>query len=177
ARTLTPSGPLPLSGKRRMYGARPANSLKDLIDESALIDYCSFAEALVGVHPDILSVEPNSAAHIQTNYLSPDSNTQFLAAILQSMGPAVPQGIANVAGLPPWATLMPLINEQTQQPYKKSDGLLNQYYPDWSPEVDQNMAPAVGTVHPLVKNDPSLGTDVSGFNLNTETNRPPPAQL
>jgi hypothetical protein len=177
ARKRTLSGPLPLSGKRRMYGVRPAASVKDLRDEEALVDTNSFAQALVGLHPDILSVEPNSGGHIQSNYVSQDSNTQFLAGLLQTMGPAAPAGMTNVSGAPPWATLTPLINDQTNQPYKKSDGMLNQYYPDWNQQVDQNMAPAVGTVHPLVKNDPTLGADITGFNLNDPNNQPPPELL
>ena len=78
--------------------------------------------------------------------------------------------MTNVSGATPWATLVPLINDQTQQPYKKSDGMLNQYYPDWDPQVDENMAPAVGGIHPFVKNDTSLGVDVTPFNLNDPNN-------
>ena len=177
ARARNPRGPLPLSGKRLRYGVRAARTQQDLRDESVLIDTNSHAEALVGLHPDILSIEPESGGHIQTNYVSQDSNTQFLAALLQTMGPAAPQGMANVSGATPWATLMPLINDATGQPYKKSDNMLNQYYPDWNPQVDQNMAPAVGSVHPLVKNDPTLGVDVTGFNLNDPGNQVPPEDL
>jgi hypothetical protein len=177
ARVLTPTGPLPLSGKRRFYGVPPAMTQSDLEDELALVDVTNHAETLVGLHPDLVSVDPDSAAHIQSNYVSQDSNTQFLASLLQTMGPAAPEGMPNVSGLPPWATLMPLIDDQTGQPYKKSDGQLNQYYPDWSAEVDENMAPAVGTVHPLVKNDSTLGVDVTGFNLNDPTQPIPPNVL
>ena len=77
----------------------------------------------------------------------------------------------------PWATLEPLVNDDTGQPYKKSDGKLNQYYPDWSPEVEQNMAPAVVSIHPLVKDDPSLGIDVTAYNLNDPNDQPSPSQL
>ena len=42
---------------------------------------------LSGVHPDILSVDPQSGEHIQVNYVHQDSNTQFLEGLLQSMGP------------------------------------------------------------------------------------------
>ncbi|HKU85560.1 MAG TPA: hypothetical protein VJV77_04400 [Casimicrobiaceae bacterium] len=177
ARAMTPSGPLPRSGKRRFYNLPPAMTQSDLEDELALVDITNHAEALVGLHPDILSVEPDSAAHIQTNYVSQDSNTQFLAALLQqTMGPAVPEGMTNLVARPPWATLKPLVNDATGQPYKKGDGQLNQYYPDWSPTVDANVGPAYTTVHPLVKNDPTLGVDVTGFNLN-DPNDPVPPEL
>ena len=177
ARAMTPSGPLPRSGKRRFYNLPPALTLSDLEDELALVDITNHAEALVGLHPDILAIEPNSAAHIQINYVSQDSNTQFLASLLQqTMGPAAPSGMTNLVAKPPWATLMPLVNDATGQPYKKSDGQLNQYYPDWSPTVDENVGPAYTTVHPLVKNDPTLGVDVTGFNLN-DPNDPVPPEL
>lgn len=65
ARILTPKGPLPLSGKRKLYGAPAATSLKDLQDETQLIDTMSFAQAIVGLHPDILSAEASSAGHIR----------------------------------------------------------------------------------------------------------------
>jgi hypothetical protein len=177
ARALTPDGPLPLSAKRRAYGVAPAMSQWDLQDEQALLDFNSQAEALVGLHPDLVSIERDTAAHIQANYVSPDSNTQFLAALLQTMGPAAPSGMTSVSGKPPWATLLPLVNDQTGQPYKKSDGKLNQYYPDWSPEVEQNMGPAVVSVHPLLKNDATLGVDVTGVNLNDPGQPIPPNVL
>lgn len=175
ARARTPAGVLPLSNKRRAYGVRAAASERDLRDEHALIDCTSHADALVGLHPDILSIEPGSAAFIQASYVGVDSNTQFLGELLRSMGPAVPQGMANVAGKPSWATLLPLMNPSTHppMPYKKRDGKLNQYYPDWSPRVDEGMASALGAVHPLVRNDASLGADVTGF---TQANPMPPSQ-
>ena len=173
ARIMQPTGPLSLSNKRKLYGIAPAMTQTDFEEELSLVDVCNQAETFVGLHPDLLSIDPNSAAHIQTNYVSPDSNTQFLTSLLQTMGPAAPAGTANVSVKPPWATLTPLIDDQTQQPYKKSDGMLNQYYPDWSSTVDENMAPAVGTVHPLVKNDPHLGIDITGFNLNDPDNPVP----
>src|SRR5262249_11845388 len=67
ARAHTPSGPLKLSGKRKRYGLRAALSEQDMREEQSLVDFSSHAEALVGLHPDILSLEPNSGAHIQNN--------------------------------------------------------------------------------------------------------------
>jgi hypothetical protein len=167
ARVRTAAGALPLSGKRRMYGLRAAVSAQDLLDEHALVDTNSHAEALVGLHPELLSLEPNSAAHVHHNYISVDSNTQFLAlAILPSLSPAVPQGSPNVSGA--WATLVPLMDDTKTPPVpvKLSDGKLNQYYPDWNPKVDQVAGPAMLSVHTLVKNDESLGVDVTGLNPN-----------
>jgi hypothetical protein len=190
ARVRTTEGPLPLSGKRRRYGVRAAASAQDLLEEHALIDTNSHAEALVGLHPELLSLEPNSAAHVHHNYISGDDNTAFLAGILGTMGPATPAGTTNVSGAQPWATLVPLSDNTTSpsmpvpltdgkwpgqqpQPLKMSDGKLNQYYPDWNPLIDQNAGPAYLSIHPQVKNDESLGLDVTGFNPNT----PPTAEI
>jgi hypothetical protein len=179
ARERTPAGPLPRSGKRARYaGVRPAMTEQDFLEETSMIDITNHAEALVGLHPDVLSIEPNSGAHIQLNYVSTDSNTQELGSLLAAMPPAMPPGAANVSRrLPPWATLVPLINDDTGMPFKKSDKALNQYYPDWSPLVDQKVAGALGTVHPTVRDDASLGVDVTGYNLNDPGNPIPPENL
>lgn len=178
ARVRTPQGPLPLSGKRKRYGVRPATTLKDLRDEAVLVDPASFAEALVGAHPDILSLDPDSHSHIHTNYIGTDGTTQFLAVQLSSTyGPATVGGTTSVSGKPPWGTLQPLVNPATNQPFKKSDGQLNQYYPDWNPTVSQLAPSAVNNVHPLVKDDTTLGIDVTPYNLNDPNDQPTPQQL
>lgn len=173
ARELTPLGPLPLSGKRKRYKLRAALTEQDLREEHALFDPNSHAEALVGLHPDILSVEPNSGAHILTNYVSADSNTQFLGGLLPSLGPATTEDSSTSGG---WATLKPLLDDKGN-PFKKSDGILNQYYPDWDPQIDQLTAPGVQDINPLVKGDTSLGVDITGYNLNDPTNPVPQEKL
>jgi len=162
ARSLTPSAPLPLSGKRRRYGLPGAQSLQDLVDEQALVDTSSFAATMVGLHPDVLSMDPTSAAHVHANYIATDSNTEFLDKLLAKMGPAVPQGARNVSSAEPWATLQPLLDKDSH-PFKKSDKKLNQYWPSWQSDVAGRMATALVSVHPNVKNDPVLGLDVTGL--------------
>ena len=56
-----------------------------------------------------------------TNYVSQDSNTQFLGGLLPEMGPATTEGTTTRPAAP-WATLQPLIDDKTGQPFKKSDG-------------------------------------------------------
>ena len=173
ARRLSKGPSLQLSNKRREYRAPPARSARDLIEESMLIDTTSFAAALAGVHPDILSVEPTSAAHIQVTHVGMNDKVLFLGRLLRAMGPAAPAGASTVAE--PWATLQPVLDDSTQQPYRKSDGL-NVYYPDWNAKVDAGMSAALRDVHPNVKDDETLGVDVSGYNLNDPTDRPPIGQ-
>ena len=180
ARMLTPTGPLPLSPKRRMYGAPAATSLRDLQEETLLIDPTSFAEALVAVHPDIASMEPSTAAHLRTNYVSGNSDVMFLGLfVLPNKGPAAPPGVTNITGTDPWGTLTPLLDERQSppQPYKKSDGKLNQYYPECAPDVEEHFVSAIGAIHPLVRDDASLGLDVTPFNLNDDARQPPAEQM
>ncbi len=166
---------LPPSSKRKRYGARAARSVQDLHDEHVLIDCTSHAAALVGVHPELLSLEPNTAGAIQVSYISNDADTLFLGIELQSMGPAAPAGSANVSGNPSWATLTPLMDTTVNPPvpFKKSDGKLDQFYPDWAPQVSSQAAQGIAGVQPLVRNDTTLGVDVSGY---TPSNPLPPAQ-
>ena len=158
-------GVLPLSNKRRAYGVRAAASARDLLDEHALVDCFSHADALVGVHPDILSIEPNSAAVIHAKHVSVNEMTQFLGELLQKLGPAVPVGSTSISGAAPWANLVPLLNDSTHppSPYRKSDGHLYQYQPDWTDVVEQTTVQALRAVHPLVRNDTTLGVDVTGY--------------
>jgi hypothetical protein len=175
ARGRVPAGELPLSSKRKAYGVRAAASEQDLRDEHALVDCLSHAQALVGLHPDILSIEPRSAAVVHGSYLGVDENTEALGEFLQTLGPAVPQGTVSAAGKNPWAVLVPLvdISKSPAVPYKKSDGRLNQYQPDWTPDVDGYAASAITGVQPLVRNDESLGVDFTGI---TQSNPMLPAQ-
>jgi hypothetical protein len=175
ARMRKPRGLLPLSMKRRAYNVPAARTLRDLQEEQVLIDPTNFAATMVSVHPDIMAVQPSAWAHIQANYISQDSTTETLARTLRQMGPAIPDGSPGTPGLTPWAT-MTLVTDADGKPLKKSDGL-NTYYPNWNPQVSSLMAGALVDVHPLVKNDTVLGTDVTGFNLNDPNNPPPPANV
>ena len=175
ARELTPSGPLPLSGKRRRYGVPAALTLQDFLEEQVMVDSSSHAEALIGLHPDILSIEPRSGAHIQANYVAPGNDAYNLGQQLDTFyGPALPEGAPNM-GITPWATLVPMKDEGGNQ-LKLSDGVLNMYTPDWDPSIDQLTAPAVQTLHPSIKNDDSLGVDLTGYNLN-DPNETVPLQM
>jgi hypothetical protein len=166
ARAHTPAGALPLSAKRALYGHPPALTLRDLQEEQVLIDATDHARTLIGLHPDLLCAEPTGAQTIATNYLNPDFSTRSLAATLQGLGPATPQetpGQPNPSG---WATLVPLTEDDGVTPFKNTQNL-NQYFPDWHPDVDQKVATSVGAIHLQIKDDETLGADV--------TSVPPPS--
>jgi hypothetical protein len=69
ARQSTPNGPLPLSAKRKLYGIAPAQTEQDLREERDLLDTVSHAATMVGCHPDLMSLEPNSAHTVHSNHV------------------------------------------------------------------------------------------------------------
>jgi hypothetical protein len=155
------------SAKRRFYGQPAAISGADLREEAMLVDSHDHACAMVGAHAELLSLDPESAAYIHASYIGPDQTTVQLAATLQARGMATVEqspGQQNPAG---WATLRPLLGGGQSDivgrrvPYRKSDGKLNIYTPDWHPDVDTGVARAVMAVHPLVRDDETLGLDVT----------------
>ena len=155
--------PLQRSAKRRFYGMPAARSTQELRDEAMLVDSHDHACALISAHGELICLDPGSAAYIHARYIAPDQSTVQLAATLQARGVATVQrtpGQHNPAG---WATLRPLLNTQAKPPvpYKKSDGKLNLYLPDWHPDVDVAVARAVTALHPQVRDDESLGMNVT----------------
>lgn len=162
ARARTPQGPLALSAKRELYGHPAAMTELDLHEEQALVDATDHARTLIGLHPDLLCAEPNGAQQIHTNYISTNGKTRFLARLLQARGAATPQATPGQPNAQGWATLRPLTSDATGQPYKTTDGRL-QYFPDWHPSIDQQVAGAVNELHHEVKNDESLGANVTGY--------------
>ena len=166
ARLLTPDGSLPLSAKREFYGIAAALSEQDLTEEFSLIDYTDAARTLIALQPDMLCANPGGAEQIAVSYISANSNTTFLARILQTQGPATPQQSPNQPNAMGWATLIPLLQDDGT-PFKMDDGL-NQYFPDWSATVDARVGSSISALVPQVKNDPTLGSNIT--NLSPSSN-------
>lgn len=167
ARELTPAGPLPLSAKREFYGIAAAFAEQDVADEFALFDYTDTARTLIALHPDLLCANPAGAETIAVSYINANTGTTFLARLLQSQGPAMPQQAPGQLNANGWATLRP-INQSDGTPFKMENGL-NQYFPDWSPGVDAQVAKLVAAFIPKVKNDPALGADVTNLSASSAT--------
>lgn len=164
---------LPLSAKRRLYGHPAAVSVEDYLEEQALMDVSDHATALIGLHPEVLSAEPNSAAHIQKNLIQSNGATVALGIQIQQLGDAAPQQTPNQPNTKGWATLRPFTNEDGTQ-LKNARGTnvgLNQYDPEWHPVIQQTAGAGIRGVAQKVKDDQSLGADVTGA-LNGEA--PPP---
>jgi hypothetical protein len=157
------SNPLPLSAKRFLYGHAPAITAEDMIEEALLLDPSDHATAIIGMHPDMFSVDGTSGSFVHNHYIQPDGATAGLAVLIQALGPATPQsgGGSNANG---WATLIPIVDDNGQ-PFRnqkgKNKGLI-QYHPDWNDPVRNVAQQGVTSVLPMIKQDANLGSDVTG---------------
>jgi hypothetical protein len=162
--------PLPISAKRKKYGLLPAWTLQDLLDEQDLLDSTDWATAMVNVHPEMLSAEPNSAAYIQTKIIHGVQAVGTLSEVLDSLGTAMPQQ-SNQQG---WATLVPYTDTDGTTPLKNTTGTnkgLILYDAKWessivAPAAAAAMQPALRSV----KDDTSLGADVTVGRANLSSN-------
>jgi hypothetical protein len=166
-KNLSHGEPLPLSAKRMKYGVPAAVSLQDLLDEQDLLTSTDWAKSMVNVHPEMLSADPNSAATIYYNHIDARSTFQ-LSQALEQAGNAVPQESAtpdssnNSSG---WATLVPYTDEDGVTPLKNTQGAnkgLILYDAKWRPSISTFVAAAMKPTSSAVKNDPTLGADVTG---------------
>jgi len=157
------TNPIPLSAKRSLYGHPPAVTAEDLIEEAVLLDPSDHATAIIGMHPDLFSVEGTSGGIVQNQYIQPNGATKGLAVLLQALGPATPQenqGDPNANG---WATLTPILDD-TNQPFRNQNGKnkgLIQYHPDWNDPIRNVAQGGTTSVLPSIKQDDDLGADVT----------------
>src|SRR5215471_16146481 len=160
---------LPLSAKRKRYGLPPAATARDRLEEEVLKDVSDHAVAIIGLHPDLLSAEPVSAAHVQTNHIPSSVSAQDLSSVLEGLGPATPQQTPGQPNPMGWATLTPILDENGQ-PFRNQHGPANhgliQYHPDWNAAILPTAAAAVRAVVRPVKDDGALGGDVTGADPN-----------
>lgn len=164
------SEPIPLSAKRQLYEPDfHILTAEDLAEESILLDPSDHATAIIGMHPDLLSVEGVSGSHVQNNYIQPNGATKGLAVLLQAFGPATPQqtpGQPNASG---WATLTPIVDDMTGQPFRNQNGAnkeLIQYHPAWNQTITNVAQQGVTAILPPIKTDTLLGGDVTGADPN-----------
>lgn len=165
ARRTTPSGPLPLSAKRRRYGASAATSAKDLSDERDLLDTTSHAATLVGCHPDLMGLDAGVSHTIQSNHVDRSINVDNLGSKLSQYSAATPEltpGQPNPQG---WATLRP-VPGSGGQPLKNLHGQhagRNQYQPNLQPGLQKLAGAGMRDAIKTVKDDPGIGADATGL--------------
>ncbi len=150
------------AAKFQIYGAGP-RGLAGIADALLLADdfknWQDQAVSMVFCHQELLSAQADSAAHIQTNIISPHPRTQMLAGALQAQGPATEDG--------GWATQEAYIDPDTGKPYLNSLGQ-KQYFPRWSDMTLQATGGAVAPCLQQAKNDTSLGVDITDLDPNQE---------
>ena len=154
---------LPLSAKRMKYGLPPAATLQDVLDEQDVVDSTDWAKAMINVHPEMLNADPNSASHIQNNLINPRYTFQ-LSQQLELAGPAKPQQSATASNSNGWATLVPYTDDDGVTPLKNTSGNnkgLILYNAQWQPSINTFVAAAMKPTSSAVKNDTTLGADVS----------------
>jgi hypothetical protein len=166
ARDRAPGGVLTRSPKREMYGIDAATSPNDLREERALLDVNSHAAAIIGANPDLFSLEPNSAFHIHANHIDGDARVKALARALasQQYGPAMPEESAGRTNTTGWATLTPVIDDDSGQPFRNARGQHAgrvQYQPIAHPDIVEFASQAVLALATNVKDDTSLGVDIT----------------
>jgi hypothetical protein len=179
ARKSTPSGPLPLSAKRKYYGIAPAQTEQDLREERDLLDPVSHAGTMVGCHPDLMSLEPNSAHTVHSNHVDRSIDVVLLSGKLNQpqYGPAVPQQTPGQPNTTGWATLQPVPGDggaPLKNVHGKHAGRI-QYQPSLHPDLRTLAGSAMNTTIPGVKNDTSLGADVTGLKPAGPNDPPNPA--
>jgi hypothetical protein len=156
---------LPLSSKRKKYGLPAAMTLRDVLEEQAFLDTTDWAATLVNMHPELVSADPNSAAHIMLNHINVlTGEITQLSDVLSAAGAAQPQGNPTADNSAGWATLVPYVDENNN-PIKNQKGNnvgLILYDAQWQPGlktpwIKNALVPALKSV----KNDTSLGVDVT----------------
>lgn len=161
---LVATDPLPHSAKRRKYGLPPALTLQDLLDEQDTLDTTDWATAMVNLHPELLSADSDSAAHIQTTHIRPYGALTQLGEVLGIAGTALPQQ-ASSSSTPGWATLVPYTDDDGVTPLKATKGNnkgLILYDSQWQPTIKTvYVAAAMKPAIRGVKDDTSLGSDVT----------------
>ena len=138
-----------LALKAQLYGLSfRASSPSDVLGERDVITPADFATSYVFMHPELMSMEPDSAAHISANIIGNQASTTVLAQVIQQQGGD-------------WMTNSdPFINTDTGKPYVNKQG-----QPITMPIPSDNTMQFGGTAIndslTVAKQDTSLGGNVS----------------
>ncbi|MEO9103247.1 MAG: hypothetical protein ABI212_08015 [Burkholderiaceae bacterium] len=168
AANRNPGGALPLSAKRRFYGLPPAMTEQDLMEERDLLDSVSHAATLIGCHPDLMSLEPGAAYTVQSNHIGTNIGVTLLSARLTAAGPALPESNPGQPNATGWATLVPVRDGDGLHgaPLMNRNGLHKgyiQYQPSTHPSLRDSVRNLIIGTIPTVKNDPTLGADITAL--------------
>lgn len=133
-------------GPRQQANPDPA----DTDPTDAYKDPLTTAATIVSHHPELLSLDATASAHIEMIIRS-DVVVRQLATVIQRQGPA-------------WARQVPQVDPITRQPINDSAG--NPLYSTmYSAETMNFLGRAARSVLPKIKNDTSLGADITGADV------------
>lgn len=158
------TGLLPLSTKRQAYGIAAAASAQDLADERVLLDAHGHGAAVVGVHPDLMSLDPDSAHIVHSNFIDTSAAMSRLNYLLGAYGPALPQVASGTKNASGWATLVPMLDNNgvpMRNVHGKNAGRI-QYQPSLHPDLRDLAGNLILSIISQVKDAPALGADVTG---------------
>ncbi len=125
----------------------------------AYVDYFNSAAAMIMSHPEILTFDHPTATYIQNNIVCNDLNTQTLAVALYQ------QGVATTTG--GWATLVPVIDPDTNAPLIDDTTGLVVYHTIYSARTMAALGAAVRSILPVIKDDPNLGANITDLPKDT----------
>lgn len=131
-----------------------ASTSSDATDESALIGPPDSATAIVFCHPEVLSMDSDSAAHVTTNIIGQQSSTDTFSQAIQYQGQD-------------WSSSQTLTNPATGAPFTDSSGRPIQM-PVYSDTTLQYGGAAVNDTVYGVKQDPTLYANVSNVTDTTQ---------
>lgn len=138
------------AARQRRAARGPMRAVADPADtdpNDAYKDPLSTAVAIVSHHPEILSLDATAGAHIET-ILRGDLLVRQLATLIQRQG-------VN------WARQVAQTDAVTHQPMTDSAGR-TVFTTVYSSETMQALGRAARSVLPKIKNDPTLGGDITG---------------
>jgi hypothetical protein len=112
--------------------------------------YFETATSLIFNHPEVMSLDTGTATYVLNSIVCSMDETKHLAGSIYDQ--------LQAGGS--WAIHTPIIDDTTGQPYKNSEGK-DQYSVTWTDETTQYAGKAINAVVKLLKNDTSLGANVT----------------
>ena len=161
ATARTSGAPPPHSAKRLKYSIVPAASAQDLHEEQALLDTVSQSATLIAMHKDMLGLDGAAASTVVNVHVMNSNAVLDLDDALSSMGTAAPETTPGTPNATGWASLRPVLNKVTNQPFTMSADGRNVYMPVFHPTIARLVGQGVSEVLPQVQNNESLGADIS----------------
>jgi len=149
---------------RARFGLTAAQTEDEAVEELAMVDQTTHAATLIGLHPDIMGLEPTAAATVQSNHVGKLVQTTLLQRAINRVGttasPQTTPGTPNATG---WASLRPL-TDSTGAPIRRKVGPnvgRLQYHTVLHPVIAQAVGAGAVAATQSAKDDEFLGADIT----------------